>query len=144
LDNRYCVFNQHRQTFVHLGVGVANTHFQRLRGLLGRGSLRSDEGLWVIPSIGIHTVGLCFPIDVIYLDKGGRVIHLIENLRPFRVSPLRFHCDSVLELPTRCIYTSNTQLGDQLLMLTPEQMPEYWTEQRHVGPGLSVVGGTRE
>ena len=120
MDQKYCVFNQSRQSFLHLGVARADTSFRRLRGLLGRWSLRSDEGLWVIPSRGIHTVGLFFQIDVVYLDESCRVVHLIESLKPFRIPPLRIHCESVLELPTRSIYTSNTQIGDQLLILTPE------------------------
>lgn len=132
MQQKYCVFNQRRQSFLHLGVTRADTSFRRLRGLLGRWSLRSDEGLWVIPSRGIHTVGLFFPIDVVYLDESCRVVHLVESLRPFRIAPLRMQSNSVLELPTRSIYSSNTQIGDQLLILTPEQSGAYWEKQRQV------------
>ena len=57
-----------------VGVSVADTHFARLRGLLGRRRLRSDEGLWVVPCQGVHTIGVLFPIDVVYLDEALRVI----------------------------------------------------------------------
>jgi uncharacterized membrane protein (UPF0127 family) len=87
-----------------------------------------------MPSRGIHTVGLFFPIDVVYLDESCRVVHLIEHLKPFRISSLRMRCESVLELPTRSIYTSNTQIGDQLLISTPEQMKTYWENQRQKSP----------
>jgi hypothetical protein len=40
------------------------------------------------------------------------------------------HCDSVLELPIRSIYSSNTQIGDQLKILTPEEMQAHWDKQR--------------
>ena len=73
------VFNLTRQSFVSLGVSPADTHITRLRGLLGRMRIRSDEGLWVVPCQGIHTIGLLFAIDVIYLDENRRVIHLIEH-----------------------------------------------------------------
>jgi uncharacterized protein len=139
LAEKYYVYNQHRQSFLHLGVGLADTSFRRLRGLLGRWSLRNDEGLWVMPSRGIHTFGLFFPIDVVYLDGSRRVVHLIEHLKPFRISSLRMHCESVLELPTRSIYTSNTQIGDQLLILTPEQMLAYWEKQRQISPVLPTA-----
>ena len=139
MDEKYYVFNQQRQTFLHLGVELADTSWRRLRGLLGRFSLRNDEGLWVKPSKSIHTIGLFFPIDVIYLDASCRVVHVIEYLKPFRISPIRIHCDSVLELPTRSIYSSNTQVGDQLLLLTPQQMQTYWEKQRQSPPAVSVA-----
>ena len=64
----YCAFNVTRQSFISLGVAVADSPFARLRGLLGKARLRSDEAMWVVPSHGVHTIGLRFPIDVIYLD----------------------------------------------------------------------------
>jgi uncharacterized membrane protein (UPF0127 family) len=138
LDEKYYVYNQRCQSFLHLGVSLADTSFRRLRGLLGRWSLRSDEGIWVKPSRGIHTIGLFFPIDVIYLDGACRVVHLIEHLKPFRIASLRMQCESVLELPPRSIYVSNTQIGDQLLILTPEQMQRHCESERHA-EALRVV-----
>jgi len=123
---RLYVFNETRQCFLSLNVDVADTHFSRLRGLLGRMKLRRDDGLWVTPSQGIHTVGMLFPIDVIYLDAKNRVIHLIEHFRPFRIAPIRVHAKSVLELPTRTIYVSGTQVGDSLLICAPREMENYW------------------
>jgi len=96
--------------------------------------LRSDEGLWVVPSRGIHTVGLMFPIDVIYLDTQLRVIHVIESLGPLRFGPLSLRCKSVLELPARSIYDSGTHLGDQLMICGPNEMEAYWAAQEPVVP----------
>ncbi len=124
------VFNLTRQSFVSLGVSPADTHITRLRGLLGRMRLRSEEGLWVVPCQGIHTVGLLFAIDVIYLDENRRLIHLIEHLGPFRFAPIRRQSASVLELPTRTIYSSNTQVGDSLLICSPEDMENHWRVQQ--------------
>jgi uncharacterized membrane protein (UPF0127 family) len=118
----YCVFNQTRESFLSLGVTRADNHFARLKGLLGRLRLRSDDGIWLVPSLGIHTFGLLFPIDLVYLDTHNRVIHLVEHLRAFRVSPIRPQSASVLELPTRAIYSSQTQLGDRLLLCPAEDM----------------------
>lgn len=140
MDASYYVFNPVRQTFLHLGVERADTSFRRLRGLLGRWSLRNYEGLWVIPSRAIHTIGLLFPIDVVYLDESCKVVHLIEHLRPFRITPLRMQCESILELPPRSIYSSNTQIGDQLLILTPQEMLAYWEKVRQMSPGPPPVG----
>lgn len=127
-ETRY-VFNETRQCFLSLNVGLADTHLSRLRGLLGRMKLRRDDGLWVTPSQGIHTIGMMFPIDVIYLDARNRVIHLIEHFRPFRIAPIRVHAKSVLELPTRTIYVSGTHVGDSLLICAPEEMENYWKRE---------------
>ena len=130
VQRTFYVFNQTRQSFLSLGVSPADTHMTRLRGLLGRMKLRSDEGLWLVPCQGIHTIGLVFPIDVIYLDDNRRVIHLIEHLGPFRIAPIRRHSSSVLELPARTIYSSNTQIGDELLICSPDEMESYWKTQQ--------------
>ena len=125
MTETFCVFNRARETFLSLGVSRADTHFTRLKGLLGRVKLRSDEGLWTIPSQGIHTLCMLFPIDVIYLDADNRVIHLIENMGTFRIAPIRMESASVLQLRTRTIYSSNTQLGDELLICPAEEIVQY-------------------
>jgi uncharacterized membrane protein (UPF0127 family) len=96
----------------------------RLRGLLGRKDLAPDDGIWLVPARGIHTIGMRFAVDVIYLDSANRVIHLVEDLRPYRISPIRGNCASILEMRTRVIYSSNTQIGDELLICAPEEMKE--------------------
>jgi uncharacterized membrane protein (UPF0127 family) len=118
----YCVYNQTRECFLSLDVKVADTIFSRLRGLIGRLKLRSDEGLWVVPSRGVHTLGLLFPLDLIYLDEHYRVIHLVEYFPAFRIGPLKTKAESVLQLPTHTIYSSQTQAGDQLVICVVEEM----------------------
>jgi uncharacterized membrane protein (UPF0127 family) len=118
----YCVYNQTRECFLSLGVTPADTTFGRLKGLIGRLKLRVDEGLWVVPSCGIHTFGVLFPLDLIYLDESHKVIHLIEHFPSFRIAPLRTQATSVLELPTHTIYSSQTQPGDKLLICSIEEI----------------------
>jgi uncharacterized protein len=118
----YCVYNQTRECFLSLGVTPADTTFARLKGLIGKLKLRVDEGLWVVPSCGIHTMGVLFPLDLIYVDDDHRVVHVIEHFPRFRISPLKTQATSVLELPTHTIYSSQTQAGDQLLICAPEEM----------------------
>jgi uncharacterized membrane protein (UPF0127 family) len=131
VNNSLCAFNISRQAFISLHVRIANTPLTRLHHLLGRVRMRSDEGLWVLPSRGIHAFGLMLPVDVVYLDPDLRIIDLVENLRMAR---LRWQCASVLRLPGRSVYDSGTQVGDRLLIGTPEEMREYWESQRP-GPG---------
>jgi uncharacterized membrane protein (UPF0127 family) len=124
----YCVFNKTRESFLSLSVSAADTHFARLKGLVGKLRLKADEGIWVVPSQGIHTFGVLFSVDLIYLDSELRVVHLIESFPRFRIGPIKRNCTSVLELTTRTIYSSQTQMGDQLLICSPEEMEEYLRE----------------
>src|SRR5713101_55025 len=117
------VYNKTRESFLSMGVKVADTFLASLKGLLGKRKLKNDEGIWVIPSQGIHTIGVLFPIDVVYLDANRKVIHLVEHLRPFRLGPIKVGCESVLELPVRTIYASHTQIGDSFLIRSPDEAP---------------------
>ena len=121
----YCVFNKTRESFLSLNVGSADTHLGRLKGLVGQFRIRPDEGIWVTPSRGIHTIGVLFAIDLIYLNAEHRVIHLAESFGTFRIGPLRTDCSSVLELAPRTIYSSQTQVGDELLICSPEELQEF-------------------
>jgi len=118
----YHVFNQTGESFVGLNIPRTDTTLARLRCLLGHFRMKSGEGLWLVPAFGIHTFGLLTPIDLIYLDAHHRVIHLVEHLSPFRVAPIRLKSSSVLALPPHTIYSSQTHVGDQLLISPPEEM----------------------
>lgn len=76
----------------------------------------------MVPSSGIHSFGVLFPLDLIYLDENNRVIHFVEFFRTFRIAPLRAQAASVLQLPIHTIYSSQTQQGDQLVICPPEEM----------------------
>ena len=121
----YCVYNQTRETFLSLSVTAADTIFTRLKGFIGRFKLGCDEGIWLVPSRGVHTLGVLVPLDLIYLDENYRVIHLVEYFPTFRIAPLRTQAESVLELPTHTIYSSQTQPGDQLVICVADEMDQW-------------------
>ena len=50
----------------------ARGYFARLRGLLGR-SLQEDGGLLLTPCNAIHTIGMGYPIDALYLNRNNFV-----------------------------------------------------------------------
>jgi len=110
------VYNKTRETFVATEVVVADSYLRRLVGLLGKTKrwARLGAGLWIIPSSGVHTICMLFPIDVLFLTKEKEVIHVEEHLRPFRVSKVSFKALSVLELPAHTIYRTGTKVGDRL------------------------------
>lgn len=76
---------------------VATSPRARLRGLLGRRWLPAGEGLLLGPCASVHTCFLRFPIDVVFLDRDGRVLRVVEHLRPWRLTGHR-GARSVLEL----------------------------------------------
>jgi len=125
----YCVYNQRSESFLCLGVFPAITRFARLKGLIGRLRLRLDQGLWTIPSKGVHTIGVLFPIDLVYLDGEQKVVDIIEHFPVFRIAPLRKQAVSVLQLPIHTIYSSNTQIGDQLLICEVEEMDKQLNQE---------------
>ena len=109
-------FNQTRQAYIATALAVADTHWTRLRGLLGLASsdFRNGSGLWIVPCHGVHTLGMGFPIDVIYLDRSMKVIHIQSDLQPWRFAPVRSNAASVLELPCRTADETKTALGDRI------------------------------
>lgn len=119
-DERMCVLNRTRERFVATNVDVADSYFRRLVGLLGktRKWARAGRGLWIIPSHGIHTIGMLFPIDLIFLDREKNVVHLEEHVRPFRISRVSLKSYSVLELPAHTVFRTGTRVGDQLEFLS--------------------------
>src|SRR5579863_9489232 len=109
-------FNQTRQRFLATDLSVADTHWTRLRGLLGtrKDDFRNGCGLWIRPCRGVHTLAMRFPIDVLYLDCAGTVVHVEHNLQPWRFSPVRMQATSVLELPSHTVARTGTALGDRI------------------------------
>jgi hypothetical protein len=110
------VYNKTRETFVATEAVVADGYLSRLVGLLGRTKrwARVGAGLWIVPSRGVHTIGMLFSIDLVFLNKQKEVVHFEEVVRPFRISRVSLKTDSVLELPPHTIYRTGTRVGDVL------------------------------
>ena len=99
---------------VACSVVVAETLFPRLKGLLGRKEFAVGEGLLIKHCMGVHTFGMRFPIDVLFLDKNNSVIACEKQLLPNRMTRIYPQASSVLELPVGMINASSTEIGNQL------------------------------
>jgi len=97
-----------------LNLSVADTLYARMKGLLGKRSLPSGEGLWIKPCNSVHTIGMKFPIDVVFLDKENRVVGLAKTLRPNRISRFYSSASSVIELPAGTIDAADMAKGDHI------------------------------
>lgn len=106
--------NTTRGTVLGGRIRVADGVWSRFIGLLGKSSIPDGSGLLIYPSQGVHTLGMAFPIDVIFLDRSFKVLKLRENLKPFRMTSINLRTTSVLELPCSTIHASATQVDDQL------------------------------
>jgi hypothetical protein len=115
-SNSLYVYNKTRETFVATEALLADSYLRRLVGLLGKTKrwAQLGRGLWVVPSRGVHTIGMLFPIDLIFISKDKEVVYVEEYVRPFRISKVSLKATSVLELPPHTIYRSGTKIGDQL------------------------------
>jgi len=95
---------------------VADSFGTRLVGLLRDRMLAQGDGLWILPCNSIHSIGMKFVFDAVFLDQHLRVVHLMREMKPWRISKMVFAAHSVLELPSGLIAQTATQMGDQFEM----------------------------
>jgi len=106
--------NATRGSLIAETVRVADTGLTRIIGLLGESELLAGDGLLIVPSQGVHTWGMRFPIDVAVVDKDWRVIGINHHLRPFRITRLFWSGAAVLELPAGTLKSTSTSVGDMI------------------------------
>jgi uncharacterized membrane protein (UPF0127 family) len=109
------VLNATRGTALAARVETADDAASRSKGLLGRDEIAPDEGLWIVPCPMIHTFFMKFPIDVLFLDRGLVVRRVLEDLRPWRLSPWVWSAHSCLELKGGAL-RGGVSVGDRLEM----------------------------
>jgi uncharacterized membrane protein (UPF0127 family) len=90
---------------------IADTLWKQTVGLLGRSNLAPDYGLWLEPCNGIHTLGMRFPIDVLFLDKEGRALRLLSHVKAWRFCGPLWKARTVVELPAGTIQARALQVG---------------------------------
>jgi uncharacterized membrane protein (UPF0127 family) len=106
------VRNASKGTVLGEAIEVASTAVQRAKGLLGREWLEDGQGLLFKGGGSIHTFFMRFPIDVLFLDKRGRVLKASQDVHPFKLVAAPFRARYVLELPKGAIVGSATRVGD--------------------------------
>lgn len=94
--------------------------FGRACGLLGRSPPPPGHGLWIIPCQSIHSFGMHYPIDVVFLDRSGRVLKTVSELKPFRTAAC-LNAVSVIELAAGQIKAIEIQLGDRITLPASEE-----------------------
>ena len=110
---RVRVHNPSRETTLADRAQIADTSKTRKTGLLKHQRLERGEGLWITPCEGVHTVGMKFPIDVLFLDKKRKVVKIRAAMPRWRLAACLW-AHSVLELPSGTAAATKTTAGDQL------------------------------
>jgi len=86
----------------------------RLRGLLGRERLEAGEAIYIEPCTSIHSFFMRFAFDALFIDRKFRVVHLIENMPPWRISRWVPRARGVIELPAGTVRRTLTALQDEI------------------------------
>ena len=111
-------FNRTRQAYLATQLCLAGTHWSRLRGLMctDAASFPAGQGLWIVPSRGVHTFAMRFPIDVVYLDRHWRVVAIRERVVPYRLTWGGGRARGVLEFAAGEVARLQITDGQQLLL----------------------------
>jgi uncharacterized membrane protein (UPF0127 family) len=98
---------------------MADSWLGRLRGYLGRPEPQRGEGILLLPCNAIHTLGMKYSLDVLFLDGEGKVLELRRSIPPWRITHRVPGGRYVLEVPVGTIDASDTRVGDELTWNEP-------------------------
>ena len=97
-------------------VELATSPFTRARGLLGRDRLEPARALWLAPCRAIHTIGMRFTIDIVFLDRASSVVALFASVPPWRLVWGGWRARGALELAAGECARLGVRHGDRLQM----------------------------
>ena len=116
-QGRYGLWNLRNGELVAGKVVAAFDSTSRRQGLLGRRGLAPGEALILAPCSSIHTAFMRFPLDLVFLDRAGRVLKTSPGVRPWRVR-VAWRSFAVVELAAGSLERSGTTSGDVLGLRT--------------------------
>lgn len=96
-------------------IEIADTSRKRRTGLLEHSALDPGQGLWIVPCEAVHTFGMKFSIDVLFLNRKRKVLKIRERMGRRRIA-LCLLAHSVLELPAGTVEATGTRKGDDLAL----------------------------
>lgn len=95
-------------------VKPAGTFWARLRGLMFYRMMPPVDGLLLFPCSSVHMFWMWFALDLVYLDRGGRVLRVVECLKPNRVGPSVKGAYYVLEVEVGSVERLQIKAGEVL------------------------------
>ena len=108
--------NQTRGTVLCAQVEEATTAVERGRGLIGRTGLAPRCGILIgcgplLSIMWIHTFFMRFPIDIVFLDRGNRIMRVSSGVKPWRLTAPVFGAHRVLEIEAGAAARNSSRPG---------------------------------
>ena len=95
---------------------VANSFYKRFKGLMFEKKMDGYDALIIKPCKSVHTFFMKYSIDVIFLSKELKIVKIKRNLRPWRITPVYFLAEQVIEFESGRV-DKNLREGDELELL---------------------------
>ena len=114
---RFGLFNRRTGEAVATRLVPAFDSASRRKGLLGRPGLDEGEGLVIAPCSSVHTAFMRFPLDLLFLDRTGRVVGASTEVPPWRIR-LAWRGFAVVEVAAGTLRRSDTRCGDTVELRT--------------------------
>lgn len=120
------IINKSNEETLKLKLVAANSRLAQVAGLLGTSRAAVNFAYLIKNCQGIHTFGMQYPIDVIFLDGDNRVLDITRNLKPNRSSKVCKGAKSLLEVPSGQLRTGLILVGDRLELQIDEYLGLNW------------------
>ena len=118
------LMNERTRQPVATTVEIAATRTTRRRGLLGRDHLDQASAMLLAPCTAVHTAGMRFPIDVVFVDRQGYAVKVVRNLRPWRMA-LAARGRAVIEMAAGSLSREQVVPGDRLYLVPASDHPQH-------------------
>ena len=106
------IVNQSKNSILINNGQIAKTFLSRAKGLLGTKLLPVGTGLLIVPCKQIHSFGMKFTFDAVFVDFNNKVCFVEPEMRPGRFTKYIKNARYVLELPSGTIEATGTSIGD--------------------------------
>ena len=110
------ITNTTRQTTLAENARRADGFLSRGRGLMVSPPLPEGGGLILDPCNSIHMFFMRYPLDIVFLDKEGKVVFMYKGIKPWRMGRIVSGAKMAVELPEGVIEATQTQVGDTVQM----------------------------
>lgn len=110
---RVSISCEEKNMIIGKNIAVAESFWSRLVGLMFKKDLVEMDGLYITFSKSIHTCFMRFHLDVIFLSRELKVVKIIKNMKPWRMTLIYFSARDVIELRSGSM-PQDLQIGDQL------------------------------
>jgi uncharacterized protein len=124
-------------------IEIAATRTTRRRGLLGRDRLEASAAMLLAPCAAVHTAGMRFPIDVVFVDRQGFAVKVVRDLKPWRIA-MAPKGRAVIEMAAGSLRWGQVMLGDRLYLAPSPEEATAATAAAAEKPRLVRTDGTVE